>query len=124
MEPEDALSHEDNDDVVTCPLFMQGLPLDFAANPGLAALASLLEEGGETRTTTKDSDDGSDPKPKMLLPPTKRGGGKLTRGRGQGRKHRQNAPYKSPPLTSSSSKKNQETATLGEAQLFMKMWKL
>ena len=41
---------DDNDaseEEITCPLFMTGLPKDFTSNPGLSAIASLLEEDEE-----------------------------------------------------------------------------
>ena len=41
---------DDNDaseEEITCPLFMTGLPKDFASNPGLSAIASLLEDDEE-----------------------------------------------------------------------------
>lgn len=103
---------EQTEEEVVCPLFMQGLPKDFTKNTGLAALASLLEEEEEEEVTT----DKKNKAPKMSLPaPTSRGG-KVSRAKS--RKQRQNAPYQVSP------KKNKQAASLGEAQLFMKMWKL
>jgi hypothetical protein len=62
METTPAKDDEDEEEI-TCPLFMEeGLPSDFASNPHLAAIASLLEE---------DEEDGKkkDRKPSPLLMP-------------------------------------------------------
>ena len=94
-----------------CPLFMDGLPKDFTANPQLAALASLLEESDEE----DKQDDEKDSKLKLSLPAPKCGGGKLQRQKG--RRERQSVPY-------AAKMKKKKSSSMGEAQLFMKMWKL
>ena len=92
----------------TCPLFMLGLPDDFSSNPQLAALASLL-----------DSDDDENSKlPKTPVEETKfatssTGGGRIRRQKSRIR--RTNEPYSKPAA---------KKASLGEAQLFLKMWKM
>ena len=106
------------DDAISCPLFMEGLPTDFSSNAQLAALASLLdeEEHGDETKGKNGSSDASQSNEERGLPPTRRGGGKLKRIKGREKRH--NAPYAAP-------KKNTEkSSSLGEAQLFMKMWKL
>jgi hypothetical protein len=41
---EDAKKTEEEEETSWCPLFMEGLPTDFASNPQLADIASLLED--------------------------------------------------------------------------------
>ena len=86
------------------PLFMDGLPSDFASNPQLQAIASLMEGGDYKEESEADI---------KAMP--KEGGGKLRR---QHRKHSK----KSNPYVKPEKKKNQ--TSLGEAQLFLNMWKL
>mmetsp|Transcript_23387 Transcript_23387/g.29484 ORF Transcript_23387/g.29484 Transcript_23387/m.29484 type:complete len:162 (+) Transcript_23387:15-500(+) len=90
-----------------CPLFMDGLPPDFESNPSLAALASLL---GEDEEPEKDEvTENNIQKAKLCIS----GGGKVSR---------KKAPkYR---ITPYQSKRNKTKASLGEAQLFLKMWKL
>jgi hypothetical protein len=100
------------------PLFMDGLPSDFSSNPALAALASLLEEDD---TASNDV-------------PSKEKHSNSTVG-GSGRKLRRissrsassgretsplTEPLKPVVLTNEATKKT----TVGEASLFVKMWKL
>ena len=100
---------DDDDDEVTCPLFMEGLPKDFASNPQLAAIASLLNDSDHEEEPPKKS---------ILLQPQqvvgKRGGGKI-----RVRKHQPQAttPYQLP-------KRKPKTSAIGEAHLFLSMWKL
>lgn len=86
------------------PLFMDGLPSDFACNPQLAAIASLMEGGDFKEESEAD-----------IKSMPKEGGGKVRR---QHRKHSK----KSNPYVKPEKKKNQ--TSLGEAQLFLNMWKL
>lgn len=91
----------------TCPLFMDGLPNDFASNPQLAALASLMNDDDEENDVSKSV-------------PTEigqKGGGKVDR-KSQRRAQRHDAPYLKQPT------KKVSSASLGEAQLFLKMWSL
>lgn len=89
------------------PLFMDGLPSDFASNPQLAAIASLME-GGDY----KEEGLGSETDIKTM---PKEGGGKVRR---QHRKHsKKSNPYVKP-------EKKKKQTSLGEAQLFLNMWKL
>jgi hypothetical protein len=137
-----------------CPLFMTGLPRDFSTNPQLAALASLLEEDdddenddGDAETAAVDDDDdkmssgdkdsgavavvvvGRSKKPVTM--PSK-GGGKVRVEKSRAGRRSQEAPYSSnKPAPSSGDEANQKekqqmtcAASLGEAQLFLNMWKL
>jgi hypothetical protein len=94
------------------PLFMDCLPSDFSTNPKLSALASFLndedyrEEGG--KDVRKD-------RPAPVMPSA--GGGKVRR-RSRGIT-RASIPY----LTPQKVKETRQTS-IGEAQLFLKMWKL
>jgi len=94
-----------------CPLFMDGLPSDFADNPGLAAIASLLEEDEEENKAKKKSNlnDDDDEGNVCLI-----GGGKTSKIK----KKNRSTPY------SFKGKKKESKPSIGEAQLFLKMWKL
>jgi hypothetical protein len=101
-----------DDDEILCPLFMEGLPTDFGTNPQLAAIASLLED---------DEDDSNRKKIKQQAPQAggKAGGGKI---RSKSRYQRHTSPYPKP--LQSNHKPKHEAATMGEAHLFLKLWKL
>ena len=103
-----------NDDKGTvCPLFMEGLPTDFATNPQLAAIASLLEEEQEEEEEVKPS---RKVEPAIeTVPIGKPGGGKIRSSTRHQRRQKQ-TPYQTP--------KRKPKASMGEAQLFLKMWKL
>jgi hypothetical protein len=90
-----------------CPLFMDGLPTDFKSNPALAALASLLEDSDsdEVKDKTKVEEDKTT---------TMSGGGKVVR--------KKKTSNRSKPYNNNHKKKPQ--ASVGEAQLFLKMWKM
>jgi hypothetical protein len=102
-----------DDDEILCPLFMEGLPTDFASNPQLAAIANLLEDN-------EDEDDSNRKIIKQQAPHQagKAGGGKI---RSKSRYQRQTSPYPKPPQ---SNNKPKHQATMGEAQLFLNLWKL
>jgi hypothetical protein len=87
---------------------MEGLPADFASNPHLAAIASLLEE---------DEDESSKKTEKERIIPVlgKAGGGKIMPFSREQRR-RQAGTYQSI--------KRKSKAYMGEAHLFFKMWKL
>mmetsp|Transcript_27828 Transcript_27828/g.47306 ORF Transcript_27828/g.47306 Transcript_27828/m.47306 type:complete len:140 (-) Transcript_27828:179-598(-) len=93
-----------------CPLFMDGLPSDFAANPGLAAIAALLDEDEGGKDSKKDS-------PESMIE-FKSGGGKVKKKS----KSKNHSPYNK--QQNKMSDKDQKKASLGEAQLFMNMWKI
>ena len=93
------------------PLFMDGLPDDFASNSGLAAIASLLDdEGHKEERVDFSKDDGSC----RSLTHFSSGGGKLKKKLSKQKKH---SPY-------NKRKKGTEKISLGEAQLFLNMWKI
>mmetsp|Transcript_33423 Transcript_33423/g.80829 ORF Transcript_33423/g.80829 Transcript_33423/m.80829 type:complete len:150 (-) Transcript_33423:26-475(-) len=101
-----------------CPLFMNGLPSDFAANSGLAAIASLLDDdGGENA----DDDDGEKKYKKKDLKSTalvQSGGGKAKK-TNKPNAHRPYSKEKNTEMT-----KAQKKVSLGETQLFLNMWKI
>lgn len=122
--------HHENSSVEdsVCPLFMDGLPTNFKTNPSLAAIASLLNESDEDYDNMKkqiieekecnsDSISASEKKMKVEL---KSGGGKVQR-----KQFRQkgSSPYSKDGNTKKR-KEDKNTASLGEAQLFLNMWKL
>lgn len=102
----EATKPAEGDDVEHCPLFMDGLPADFSTNPSLAALASLLDEG---------SDEASPKSKERKAPVHQAGGGKVQRK--PSRSKRKDGPYKR-------ERSAKDGATIGEASLFLKMWKL
>lgn len=106
-----------------CPLFMEGLPSDFGSNPELAALASLLEDSDGESDAKRVTDD-STTAPRIWASTNKGtcGGGKLkSTTRGSRRHHSSTTPY---PQPSNRKAAKSKTATMGEAQLFLKMWKI
>ncbi|GAX13737.1 hypothetical protein FisN_30Lh024 [Fistulifera solaris] len=107
---------DDDDNYTHCPLFMQSLPADFAAHPALAALASLIP--------TEDDETEAPPVPYVVIQPEApdeegvtipQGGGKVRVPKRRTR--RRSEPYPKPP-------KKPTTTTVGEAQLFLRLWKL
>lgn len=119
---------DEEDPTSTCPLFLEeGLPKDFATNQSLAALASLLDESDHVNEEDKeveDRDTSNLTKTTELtkLPLSCPGGGKFSCSKqGRNQRQKQSAPYVPP-------KKKRDTkassSSLGEAQLFLKLWKL
>lgn len=107
-----------------CPLFMEGLPMDFSTNPALAALASLMTEEDEEKqdddTEISRLDDRRELVDKMILENS--GGGKVQKIKSRNVRLRQSAPYPKPP--NGSGKRNSSKSTVAEASLFLKIWKL
>mmetsp|Transcript_11033 Transcript_11033/g.16687 ORF Transcript_11033/g.16687 Transcript_11033/m.16687 type:complete len:146 (+) Transcript_11033:367-804(+) len=115
-------SNEDNED--QCPLFMTGLPTDFAKNKGLAAIASLLSEeivveGEEDlcKKSPKKSPKAAKEKVKPQPHKGKKGGGKVARSRNMNKA----SPY---AVEKKEKVQNVNRASIGEAQLFLRMWKI
>jgi len=110
-----AAKEDSTDDQPLCPLFMDGLPSNFAQNPQLAAIASLLEDDVETAC----QEDESRIRLSTITPCA--GGGKVSRRR-QSKicNSRTHKPYDLKKKKAS----QQPKASLGEAQLFLSMWKL
>ena len=129
-----------------CPLFMSGLPSDFASNPSLAAIASLLgdeeydsdvdvskvrkglRQGGQDNNTA--SVGGKAVAAAAAAAKPRAGGGKVG-GAGAARRHNKSVSKKKTsshhrPYPTSDKKKGEtkQKATVGEAQLFLNMWKL
>jgi hypothetical protein len=112
---------DDSNERATCPLFMEGLPPDFETNPGLSAIASLLNDD-------QQDEEHEDPKKKSEeaisldnKPIPRPGGGKAQR-KSTRRKDRPSKPYERTSHSSGPTRK--DSSTMGEAQLFLKMWKL
>ena len=126
----------------TCPLFMSGLPSDFASNPSLAAIASLLGDeeydsdvdirkvrrkglrakDGDSKTVSGDGTAAG--KVAAVAAATAKprvGGGKVKSGsrKKSGAHHR---PY--PTIEGKKEGEGKPKASVGEAQLFLNMWKL
>jgi len=106
---------EDDEKSYDDPLFMEGLPKDFTTNPSLSALATLFHNDS-------DEDERKEPnkKERRKCSPEKNitcggGGGKVSRRNISRSKHR-SKPYYTVPKKSKT--------TLGEMQLFLKMWKM
>lgn len=91
------------------PLFMDGLPSDFSSNSKLAAIASFLYS---------DSDSESVNSKRVISekPLSASGGGKVKR---SNKKYtNKSSPY------AKIEKKTSKSASMGEAQLFLSMWKM
>lgn len=106
---------EEEEDTTTCPLFMDGLPSNFAENKSLAAIASLLnEEDDEDDAKQKNADKEDGLMSKVEL---KSGGGKVQRKI----RRKGSSPYNKDKKKGQNGKK---AASVGEAQLFLNMWKI
>jgi hypothetical protein len=92
-----------------CPLFMEGLPSDFSTNPALAAIASLLDEGECNDVALKEKE--------YKVPSARAGGGKVRRSPARSRR-KEGRPY------GDTKHKDDKPVSVGEANLFLKMWKL
>ena len=109
-----------NDHPPDCPLFMNDLGgTNFANNTGLAALASLLNDNVEEEVVEGSEKSSSNNKKKsQSQPKLKSGGGKVKKPTGKRNNH---TPYSKEKTKDDDKKKS---ASLGEAQLFMNMWKI
>ncbi|KAL3822491.1 hypothetical protein ACHAXA_002509 [Cyclostephanos tholiformis] len=96
-----------------CPLFMEGLPSDFQQNIALAAIASLIGDNVSDEEF-KDKKKGSH----LITSDVKSGGGKAKKMC----KRIIHSPYSKENGAENNGKK--ESTTLGEAQLFLNMWKI
>uniref|UniRef100_A0A7S2VZR7 Uncharacterized protein n=1 Tax=Eucampia antarctica TaxID=49252 RepID=A0A7S2VZR7_9STRA len=101
------------DDENYCPLFMNGLPADFANHPGLSAIASLLEEEENPKEVARL-------KIKTISTSShypKAGGGKISarKSKTQRQKISKKKPY---------DLRSTPQSTLGEAQLYLNLWKI
>mmetsp|Transcript_20798 Transcript_20798/g.47216 ORF Transcript_20798/g.47216 Transcript_20798/m.47216 type:complete len:140 (-) Transcript_20798:143-562(-) len=124
--------HNDQDEESeTCPLFMTGLPPNFSSNPALCALASLVKnDDDEKPDEERFHRSGKEPR-KNEREMGRHGGGKCTGRdragrRGVGRMGTQHTPYAKNNIVKErkASGKISARTTMGEAQLFMKMWKI
>jgi Zn finger protein HypA/HybF involved in hydrogenase expression len=117
---EDAKKTEEEEETSWCPLFMEGLPTDFASNPQLAAIASLLEEDDDNDDDKEgkqhESRDTNTRKQPSVVGTV--GGGKARRTR----RRNQSTPY--PATATATATNSKKKASLGEAQLFLNMWKI
>ena len=125
---------------MTCPLFMEGLPSDFATNPQLAAIASLLnddvrEESEETNNTQDENDAATHNKnsnnvvsshnhstqspPQIALPRHLK---HVEKSRNRRRKQRA-SPYPRPNDRKNENQAATKSSSVGEITLFMNMWK-
>jgi hypothetical protein len=126
----------DNNKAISCPLFMDGLPSDFSTNPALAAIASLM--------TDSNRDAGDDAYHTTQKLSTK----KIITKRNERSKYKpyikdkrrmvttrsdecvQIATSGASPCEEKTSSNSRNTGnktsatTVGEASLFLKMWKL
>ena len=117
---------EEEEEEDFCPLFMDGLPSNFAEHSGLAAIASLLhdEEGRETESAqTEEEPSWVNDNSLSTNVLTAVGGGKVKSSLRRGHSRKATNKVKSPYPTQSK-KTPTKKATLGEAQLFLNMWKI
>jgi hypothetical protein len=96
-----------------CPLFMDGLPSDFAQNSALAAIASLIDDDVSVEDF-KDTKKGL----QSSRVDFKSGGGKVNK-TGKRNNH---SPYSKGKGKSKNGEK--KSTTPGEVQLFLNMWKI
>lgn len=123
---------------MACPLFMEGLPRDFATNPQLAAIASLLddnvqeetapaEEENEVATIVNNTNSKNAPSiQKHGTQSQSKASNKHANhsGKARNRRRKQRAsPY--PRLQDRKNDKQlaKKNASVGEITLFMNMWK-
>lgn len=106
-----------------CPLFSTTLPRDFESHSGLAAIAALLEEEEATDGIAKQkvaAKRGGEVRP--IAVPVE-GGGKCARGKKSASLKSRQSPYAGTQGKKELRSRAQET-TMGEAQLFLQMWKI
>ena len=110
-----AAAKKKGEEDATCPLFMDGLPTNFAENKSLAAIASLLndeeDDYSDTKKQTAKKEDSIMSKVEL-----KSGGGKVKR-----KSRRKQGPYNKDKKKVQNDKK---AASVGEAQLFLNLWKI
>lgn len=125
----------DDESFTACPLFMVSLPSDFDINPALAALASLLENDTDEPPPSYHHrgrweedlvvSSVNDPSRHLMTLPT--GGGRVPRTKSRRKLRSWGHPYRKPASLSSQEKATTtatKSTTVGEMQLFMKLWKL
>ena len=142
---ETAASPDDEASGPACPLFMSGLPSDFASNPSLAAIASLLgdeeydsdvdvskvrkglRQGGQDNHTASGGGKGA---AAAAAAKPRAGGGKVggagaaRRNNKSGSKKKSGSHHRPYPTSDKKKGETKQKATVGEAQLFLNMWKL
>ena len=127
---------DDND----CPLFMDGLQSNFAQNSALAALASLLDEEDDENNNDDDADidistdadlkksfeqsSTSLSSPARTTHVSKSGGGKASKVTPRRNNYNPYSKGNKEKGRNENEEKKKKGATLGEAQLFLNMWKL
>jgi hypothetical protein len=110
-DPNPIMTDDNDDEEITCPLFMEGLPSDFSKNPHLAALASLLEEDKD------DDEEAKQVESKKESAAPQAGGGKARSVKTRQRR-------KAVPYPQKEKKPIKKGASVAEAHLFLKMWKI
>ena len=141
---QDETQSDSDSGAMACPLFMEGLPRDFATNPQLAAIASLLDDEVREETTPSQEDENdnvtatvnnkknrnsknlpSSQKYSTQLQQSKSSKSYTTHsGKARNRRRKQRAtPY--PKLQDRKNEKQagNKSASVGEITLFMNMWK-
>jgi hypothetical protein len=141
----DTMTSDDNE-AISCPLFMDGLPSDFSTNPALAAIASLMMMNDNESTSANDDDNDDDDDSNVVTakkssteriivkrhtktkykPYIKSNRTTKQRTSDDGG-HETGANPSQVDRTSSNDIDTGEkisTTTIGEASLFLKMWKL
>jgi hypothetical protein len=124
------IATDDENDVVSthrvstdCPLFMEGLPRDFSTNPALAALASLIDEGISSSDNSSKSLCSQKKEDKTLKKRRHSIKNLISKGKLKSSKE---------TCASTTSTEDQvlppsgpkSSTSIGEASLFLKMWKL
>jgi hypothetical protein len=102
---------------------MEGLPRDFTHHPQLAALASLMDEEHDAECDHNNIPIANPPSTQNHSLPTvlNKGGGKSQRMR----QRQLEQPYTTTTRRSTTHRSSSNhSATVGEAQLFLKLWNL
>ena len=145
---EETAASDDEASGPACPLFMSGLPSDFASNPSLAAIASLLgdeeygsdvdvskvrkglRQGGQDNSTTSGGGKAAAAAAVAAAAKPRAGGGKVggagaaRRSNMSGSKKKSGSHHRPYPTSDKKKGETEQKATVGEAQLFLNMWKL
>ena len=113
---------EAKSDFEDCPLFMTGLPSNFAQNRGLAAIASLMSGGADDDVLSENNENESKVcKRQSDTLKEKRRADKKVKGRRALKSASKYSPYKERHTKAKVCKKD---TTVQEAQLFLSMWSM
>eukprot|EP00536_Pseudo-nitzschia_multiseries_P005281 jgi/Psemu1/303232/fgenesh1_kg.97_\ len=121
---DDVGDDSDSDDVISCPLFMMGLPKDFATNPQLAAIASLLDDDDNDDKVEPTNSNEEPPNHERATPPIAWSRNSTCRStKTHNRRRQQRATPYGYPRQKKQTNNRGKGGSVGELTLFMNMWK-